>query len=624
MYFSTINASIINAVNIYPAAAGLLNVTLKNAGGTTISTYSTTIAAGDISNTIPKTIPLNFSIPAGSTGWTINYDIALYRGSGTYAYPYTSNGFSITGNTFDGNNVIGGTRYYFYNWNVTSISNCAPARTQVTATVTPAPSITASVSAALVCGGTPTNLNVTSTNDPNYTYTWAPGTLTGAAQTVSPTATTTYVVNAIDNTAGTYAGCTATANVLVTVNPTPTITAAVTAATICAGTPTSLSSVGTGSYTSVVVAENFNGGTYPGWTATDAPTSPLISNWIIPSAPFNDASGSATFTNFTTVNGGGFAYANADAGGSGTTTNTILNSAVFSTTNATSSIVTFENLFRYYSFGDIKAAVEITSNGGSTWTVLKDYVSLAANQGGVINNAQSTVNESISIPVAFLNQPTVRLRFNYVSSFGFFWIIDNVKVTNTLPDNITWTSTPSGFTSSVQNPGAVSPIVSTTYTATITNPITGCNSSSTVAVIVNPLPTASVSNNGTQCQGSDAVFTLTGTANAIVTYNINGAANTTATLDAAGIATVTITAPAVNQTLNLVSATSAAPASCPKILGMSSTVVVTLTGTWYGITADWHLGSNWYCFSYSLCKTVRNSNLHLHFYFWCRLFKFSI
>ena len=120
MYFAATVASTINSVDIYPSTAGTLVVTLKNTIGTVLDTRSFTIAAGDISTTVKKTLALGFSIPAGATGYTINYDIAINRGGGSYTYPSTSNGFSITGNTINGNNISSGTRYYFYNWNVTN------------------------------------------------------------------------------------------------------------------------------------------------------------------------------------------------------------------------------------------------------------------------------------------------------------------------------------------------------------------------------------------------------------------------------------------------------------------------------------------------------------------------
>jgi hypothetical protein len=52
-----------------------------------------------------------------------------------------------------------------------------------------------------------------------YTWTWEPGALAGAMQTVYPTADTTYVVTQTHPTTG----CTATDSVMVTVNPTPVL-----------------------------------------------------------------------------------------------------------------------------------------------------------------------------------------------------------------------------------------------------------------------------------------------------------------------------------------------------------------------------------------------------------------
>ena len=67
--------------------------------------------------------------------------------------------------------------------------------------------------------------------------------------------------------------------------------------------------------------------------------------------------------------------------------------------------------------------------------------------------------------------------------------------------------------------------------------------------------TANVSSNGSLiCSGTDAIFNLTGTSGATVTYNINGGANTTVVLTG-GTATVTVSGATANQTLNLVSIT---------------------------------------------------------------------
>src|SRR4029077_1614793 len=62
-----------------------------------------------------------------------------------------------------------------------------------------------------------------------------------------------------------------------------------------------------------------------------------------------------------------------------------------------------------------------------------------------------------------------------------------------------WTSNPSGFSSTAVNP-QVCPTANTTYTVTETNS-NGCINSNTVLVTVNPLPAACAGNPKTICTG---------------------------------------------------------------------------------------------------------------------------
>ncbi len=115
----------------------------------------------------------------------------------------------------------------------------------------------------------------------------------------------------------------------------------------------------------------------------------------------------------------------------------------------------------------------------------------------------------------------------------------------------------------------------------VANLTTSCSQmlTATSTVVISGLPTASIaSNNGPICSGTDAIFTLTGTANAIVTYNINSAASTTVSLDGAGVGTVTATAVTADQVLTLESVSNAA-ATCSDVLTATSTVVITALPT---------------------------------------------
>ena len=103
-----------------------------------------------------------------------------------------------------------------------------------------------------ICNGSSANLLATG----GATYNWqAPISASGAAQTVSPTTTTTYTVNGVDAN-----GCTGTDQVTITVNPLPTASVSGTV-TVCAGsanqTVTFTGASGTAPYT---FTYNLNGG----------------------------------------------------------------------------------------------------------------------------------------------------------------------------------------------------------------------------------------------------------------------------------------------------------------------------------------------------------------------------
>ena len=81
------------------------------------------------------------------------------------------------------------------------------------------------------------------------------------------------------------------------------------------------------------------------------------------------------------------------------------------------------------------------------------------------------------------------------------------------------------------------------HTLVVKDTITNCTSSINVTIdVIGGSTLTSLTGVSPVCSGGDAVFTLTGTPNATVTYTINSGANQTVVLDSAGNATVTITA----------------------------------------------------------------------------------
>ncbi|KGO90064.1 hypothetical protein Q764_03075, partial [Flavobacterium suncheonense GH29-5 = DSM 17707] len=136
----------------------------------------------------------------------------------------------------------------------------------------------------------------------------------------------------------------------------------------------------------------------------------------------------------------------------------------------------------------------------------------------------------------------------------------------------TYSATPAGLSINTTT-GAINTGASTPGTYTVTYSLTpggGCPViNATTSVTISATPTASVTSTTPICSGNNAVFNVTGTPNATVTYNINGGAAQTVVLSAAGTATVTVPSVVANTTFN---GTSVASSGTPLIgLGLSAT-----------------------------------------------------
>lgn len=94
--------------------------------------------------------------------------------------------------------------------------------------------------------------------------------------------------------------------------------------------------------------------------------------------------------------------------------------------------------------------------------------------------------------------------------------------------------------------------------------------SSTVVLL--PIPNvSSVSSNSPICLGSNAVYTVNGTPNAIITYTLNGGASQTAQIPTSGILLLNVIAPSVNPELVISFIDNG---SCTKTLSLNSTVII--------------------------------------------------
>jgi Secretion system C-terminal sorting domain/Immunoglobulin I-set domain len=427
-----------------------------------------------------------------------------------------SNGGTIGGATTDSlyiNGVIIGDAGVYTVQVSSSCGSPVISLNTITLTVNPVPTASAA-SNSPVCSGTGNTLSFTGTTDIGVTYSWTgPGGFTSSSQNPS-IAAPGITASGVYTFTATAAGCTSlSSNTSVVINPTPAgVAATASTAAICAGNTVNLFSV-PGTPPATILSEGFEAGA-PGWSFIDSlTTGTAIATQIfhIENAPYTDATGSATFSSFS-ITGTKFAYSNSDAGGSGSQTRTFMASPTFSTIGYTGTgTLTFKQGYRYWSSSSPveQVKVQITIDGGATWTDLVNYSgnTTAAVVGVTTNNAQTAVPVTLTIPAGFMGQPTVQLRWRYLSNFGYYWVLDDISLTGT-PTSYTysWTSSPAGFTSAIQNPTLVSPAATTIYTVGVSG--SGCTANANVTVTVTP-PTSPNGLAGTPTAGATTQWTET-------------------------------------------------------------------------------------------------------------------
>lgn len=143
----------------------------------------------------------------------------------------------------------------------------------------------------------------------------------------------------------------------------------------------------------------------------------------------------------------------------------------------------------YYLVNGAVGRVEISTNGGSTYTTLLQLT-------GQSGNYQSFRQEQVDIS-QYLGQTNLRIRFNFTGTTGSSWAIDEVRVSpagSPPSSNYTWSSNPGTWSTSGDSI-IVSPPVTTTYTlsTSITTPYGTCPlGSGTITVTVNQLPACDI------------------------------------------------------------------------------------------------------------------------------------
>ena len=315
-------------------------------------------------------------------------------------------------------------------------------------------------------------------------------------------------------------------------------------------TPTATAICNTGSATinnatflsDTLLKQNFNGALAP-WIVDSRGSVGIYSSgpWQLRPNVYDDELG--------TIDGpdGGFLLTNADTSGSVSVTQSKFISPQFSTLGYSAALVSFQQYYDYYP-SDTSASVDVSTDGGTTWTTLVNYT-----LGGAVGTPTAFATTTVSLN-AYLGQPNVKIRFNYNSPWGNEWAIDNVAVIGSSSGSATWSPvtnlyTDAGFTTPYTpgtyvntvyaDPAAATVNTVTTYYATASN---GSCASVDSSVITTNVPAAPLGGPTTVCAGAN--ITLTETTTGGTWTKSNNTANVVGgvvTGVAAGVDTITYT-----------------------------------------------------------------------------------
>jgi len=505
---------------------------------------------------------------------------------------------------------------------------CGSVRTEVVATVTPAPTLTLSATTTAICAGqTSSAITATAGGTDFTTFDWTPSTGVSGNSTAgwvfNPTVTTTYTLNA-SQTSG--ALCATAATVVVTVNQIPTVSVLPAMATVCAGSVQEVKATILADKTAVFGA----GTTAPGTTSYPNPLSAYYGgakHQILFTAAELTAQGLASGGSISALT----FYANAFVANActnftiriGNTTNTALTGFVSGTTTvygpmtftpSATGLITFAFSTPYTWDGTSNIVIETVHNAGN-----------GGNGSGTLTRTTTTTNNSVYYGASD-NVANGIAGFDALTTYtasGASALRPNMTFafTNLLP---VWSPTTGLFTDAA---GTVpyngeslikvyaKPTVGITYTATVTSDAT-CAGTATAAFTVTPLVTPNFAAIAPFCAGS--------TAPTLATTSPNGVTGTwsPATIDnmtgGSYVFTPTAGVCANTQTLSVTVTPVVTPnfaAIAPFCAGSTAPTLATtspngVTGTWSPATIDNMTGGS-YVFTPTagLCATTQTLNV---------------
>lgn len=506
--------------------AGTYNVTVTDGNACTTTSTATINQPTAITASATNT---SVSCNAGSNG-----TITVTASGGTAPYTYSSNG-----TTFQASNSFTGLTAGTYTLTVKDANNC----TQTTTTTITQPNalVATPTITNVLCNGASTGsvtLAVTGGTSP-YTYSWTGTSFTATTANISSRPAGTYNVTVTDANS-----CSTTATAVITQPTALTATAA----------NTNVSCFGGSNGTITITAA---GGTAP-YTYSSNGTTFQASN-VFTGLAANTYTITVKDANNCTV----------------TVSRTVTQPTVLALTDDGSSPASCANT--------TDGAYFISVSGGTSpytyaWSGPNSFTSTTQDQ--VFNLAPGTY----AVTVTDANSCTATLTNLVVTSppaINIATVATNVTCfqgTNGAI-NATITGGSPAFTYQWKKNGVnfattedLTNIGAGTYVLTVTDGNFCQNSTASITITEGPQIVATVAAASSAiCSGANAVFTITGTAGNVVTYNLNGGSNTTATIAVGGTATVTVNAATTAQTLNLVSVASG---SCSNTLSGTASVTI--------------------------------------------------
>jgi len=483
-YSNGTNSSIVNSLTSSPA-----NISVNPTSTTTYTMLNVTDFLGvpDVnwgtgcsnSGTGSAVITVN-PLPSASTGSpsTICRGGSATIGSSsvtgdTYSWASSPSGFTST----SANPSVSPTATTTYTLTETITATGCTKSNSVIVTVKPLPAANAGANQSICVNNFfAFPIGASSVTGDTYSWTSSPSGFTSSSSQpdVNPTITTTYTLTET----ATATGCTNTNSVVVTVNPLPAADAG-SNTTICNGGSTTIG------------ASSVTGDTYL-W-------------YSVPSAQF--------------ASGADNSYVSNPSVSPFTTTTYVLYETITATgcSNTNSVVVIVDN-------ADISPSQSICTgssvNIGSATASGSSY-SWTSNPSGFTStlanpSVSPTVTTTYSLSESFTSPTctttaTVVITVNPLpaANAGSASTICSgssatIGASSVSGDTYSWTSSPSGFTSTSANP-SISPTTTTTYTLTETVTATGCTNTNSVVITVNPSPSANTGSNSSICNNGSSI-----------------------------------------------------------------------------------------------------------------------